>query len=123
MDTNSFIVSIETDYICKEVAEDVETRFDTSNYELERPIPKGKNKRTIGWIKDELGGKIMKKFVGLTAKTYSNLTNDGSEDKKAKGTKNCNIKRKLKFEDSKNYFEAAQLENKTNYQKKLNWRR
>ena len=30
MDTNSFIVSIETDYICKEVAEDIETRFDTS---------------------------------------------------------------------------------------------
>ena len=62
----------------------------------------------------------MKKFVGLTVKTYSYLTDDGNEDKKAEGTKNCNIKRKLKFEDSKNYFEAAQLENKTNYQKKLN---
>ena len=48
MDTNSFIVSIETDYICKEVAEDVETRSDTSNYELERPLPKRKNKRIIG---------------------------------------------------------------------------
>ena len=48
-------------------------------------------------MKDELGGKIMKKFVGLGAKTYSYLIDDGSEDKKAKGTKKCVIKRKLKF--------------------------
>ena len=46
------------------IAEDVETRFDTSNYELARPLPKGKNK-VIGLMKDELGGKIMTKFVGL----------------------------------------------------------
>ena len=38
--------------------ENVETRFHTSNYELDRPLPKGKNK-----MKDELVGKIMKKFV------------------------------------------------------------
>ena len=34
-------------------------------------------------MKDELGGKVMKKFVGLKAKTYSYLIDDGSEDKKA----------------------------------------
>ena len=49
-------------------------------------------------MKDEFGEKIMTKFVGLRAKTYSHLTDDGSEDKKAKGTKKCVIKRKLKFE-------------------------
>ena len=38
-------------------------------------------------MKDELGGKIMTKFVGLRAKTYSYLIDDGNEDKKAKGTK------------------------------------
>ena len=44
-------------------------------------------------MKGELGGKIMTKFVGLRAKTYSYLLNDGSEDKKAKGRKKCVIKK------------------------------
>ena len=52
MDTDSFLVYIKTDDIYKDIAEDVETRFDTSNYELEcnsaeRPLPKGKNKKVI----------------------------------------------------------------------------
>ena len=53
MDTGSFIVYIKTDDIYKDIAEDVETRFDTSNYELDRPLPKGKNKKVIRLIKDE----------------------------------------------------------------------
>ena len=48
-------------------------------------------------MKDELGGKIMKHIVGLKEKMYSYLIDDGSEDKKAKGTKKCVMKRKLKF--------------------------
>ena len=71
MDTNSFIVHVKTEDIYKDIAEDVETRFYTSNYELDRPLPKGKNKKVIGLMKDALGGKIMKEFVGLRAKTYS----------------------------------------------------
>ena len=66
--TDSFIVSIETDNIYKDITEDVETRFHTSVDELDRPLPKGKNKKVIGLMKDELGGKIMTKFVGLKAK-------------------------------------------------------
>ena len=54
--------------IYKDIAEDVETRFDTS---IDRPLPKSKNKKVIGLIKDELGGKIMAKFVGLKPKTYT----------------------------------------------------
>ena len=65
-------------------------------------------------MKDELGRKIMTKFVGLRAKTYSDLIDDGSEGKKAKGTKRCVIKRKLKFENYKNSLEAIQLDNKEN---------
>ena len=42
MNTDSFTVNIERDDIAEDVAEDVETRFDTSNYELDRPLPKGK---------------------------------------------------------------------------------
>ena len=93
MNTDIFIAHIKTDDIYKDIAEDVETRFDTSNYELDRSLPKGKNKKVIGLMKDELGGKIMTKFVGLRAKIYSYLTDDGSEDKKAKDTKKCVIKR------------------------------
>ena len=69
-------------------------------------------------MKDELGGKIMTKFFGLRAKAYSYLIDDGSEDKKAKNTKMCAIKRKLKFENYKNHLEATQLENKINHLKK-----
>ena len=70
-------------------------------------------------MKDELGGRIVTKFVGLRAKTYSYLLDDSSEDKKAKGTKMCVIKRKLKFQNYKNCLEATQLENKINYLKKM----
>ena len=53
-------------------------------------------------MKDELGGKIMTKFIGLRAKTYNYLIDDGSKVKKAKGTKKCVIKRKLKFKKQLN---------------------
>ena len=61
----------------------------------------GMNKKVIGMFKDELGGKIMKEFCALRAKTYAYLMDDDSEKKKAKGTKKCIIKRKIKFEDYK----------------------
>ena len=48
MDTDSFIVYIKRDDIYKGITKDVETRFDTSNYELDRSLPKGKNKKVIG---------------------------------------------------------------------------
>ena len=89
MDTESFTVYIKTCNNQKDIAEDIESTFDASNYELDRALPKGKNKKAIGLMKDELGiGKIMTKFVGLSAKTYSYLIDDGTDNKKAKGTKN-----------------------------------
>ena len=77
-------------------------RFDTSNYEVDRPLPTGKNKKVIGLMKDELGGKIITEFVTLRPKAYTYLTDDGKEDKKAKVTKKCVIKRMIKFDDYKN---------------------
>ena len=65
-------------------------------------------------MKDELGGKIMTKFVRLRAKTYNYLIDEGSEDKKPKGTKKCVIKIKFKFANYKNCLEEAKLENKVN---------
>ena len=97
MDTGSFTVYLKTGDICKEIAENVETRFDTSNFELNRSLPKEENKQVIGLKKDELGRKIMTKFVGLRAKTYSYLIDDNTEDKKAKSSKKCAIKRKHKL--------------------------
>ena len=94
MDTDSFIAYIKADDIYKDIAEDVETRFDTSNYELDRPLPKGKNRKVIGLMKDELVRKIMTKFAGLRAKTYSYLIDDGSDKKDDDGSV---IKRKIKF--------------------------
>ena len=68
-----------TDY--KDITEDIEIRFDTSNYELDRLLAKEKNKeRWISW-------KVMIEFVGLRTKKYSYLTDDGCEVKKAKCTK------------------------------------
>ena len=96
MDTDSFIMNIKTNYFYKDISNDVENRFDTSNYEVKRPLPIGKNKKIIGLMKDELGGKIITEFVTLRPKTYSFLTDDGKEDKKAKGTKKC-----IKFNDYK----------------------
>ena len=71
-------------------------------------------------MKDELGGKIMREFAALRAKTYSYLTENSGENKNAKGTKEYVIKRKLKFEDYKNCLEATQLENKINQLEKNN---
>ena len=47
MDTKSLVVYKKVKDILLDIAKDVETRFDTSNYELERPLPKGKNKRIL----------------------------------------------------------------------------
>ena len=92
MDTDSFIMNIKRNDFYEDVANDVENRFDTSNYEVNRPLPMGKNKKIIGLMKDELGAKIITEFVTLRPKTYSYLTDDGKEDKRAKGTKKCIMK-------------------------------
>ena len=89
MDTDSFIMSIKTKHFYKDIANDVEKRFDTSNYEADRPLATGKNKKVIG-------------LIYWRPKTYSYLTDDCKEDKRAKGTKKCVIKRMIKFNDYKN---------------------
>ena len=56
MDTDSLIYDIETDDFYKDIADDVESRFDTSGYVPNQPLPIGLNKKVIGLMKDELGG-------------------------------------------------------------------
>ena len=101
MDTDSFIMDIKTNDFYKDLANDFENRFDTSNCEVNRPLPMGKNKKVIGLMNNEQGGKIITEFVTLRPKTYSYLTDDTKEDKKAKGTKKCVIKMMIKFNDYK----------------------
>ena len=91
------------------IAKDVEIRSDTLNYELERPLPRGKNEKVIGLMKDKSGGKIMTEVAWLRPKTYSYLIDDMMKIKKI-GTKKCVIKQKLKLEDYKTCLEANQLE-------------
>ena len=62
-DTDSLIVHVKPEYVNSDLTGDVEKRFDTSNYETERPLPIRKNKKVIGLMKDELG-----KFVALRPK-------------------------------------------------------
>ena len=57
---------IKTDHIYKHIAEDVETRFGNSNYEINRQFPKGKCEKVIGLMKNKLRGSIMKEFPGKT---------------------------------------------------------
>ena len=95
------VYDIKTEDFYKDIAEDVETRFDTSGYEPNRPLPIGKNKKVIGLMKDELGGKIMKEFIGLRPKMYSYKIGGKDEPKKCKGIKQCVVKKTISFEDYK----------------------
>ena len=101
MDIDSFFIHMKTGDLYEDIADDVKKWFDTSNYveHDKKPLPTGKNKKIIGLFKDELGGKIIKEFVALRAKTYSYLMDDDTEYKKAKRTKKCVIKRILMFKD------------------------
>ena len=105
MDTDSFIIHIKTDDFYKDIANDVNEWFDTSNYDEndKRPLPSGRNKKVLGKCKDELGGKIITELIALTAKTYAYKNEDGSDHKKGKGTKKCVVKKDITFE---NYKEA-----------------
>ena len=102
MDTNSLVYRIKTEDFYADIADDVEERFDTSGYCLNRPLPIGLNKKVIGLMKDELGGAIMTEFVALRPKLYSYRKLDGACDKKCKGIKKCVVKNTLSFEDYKN---------------------
>ena len=108
VDTDSFIVHIETVDIYKDLPKNVEIIFDTLNYELDRLIHK---KWKTNWINERWIRQKNQEFVGLRAKTDRLLIDDSSKDKKAKM---C-VKRKLNFEDYKGCLEENQLESKINH--------
>ena len=73
MDTDSFIIYVETDDFHEDTSNDVNKWFDTSNYskDINRPLEKGKNEKAIGKFKDELGDFIMREFFAHRTKTYA----------------------------------------------------
>ena len=111
MDTDSFVINIFTEDFFEDINNDVERWFDTSNYDEndKRPLLMGKNKTVLEMFKDELGGKIMKKFCAVGAKKYTYLMDDDSEKKKAKGIKRCVKRRTLMFEN----YKDSSFNNKT----------
>ena len=93
MDTDSYVYDIKTEDFYKDIAEDVETRFDTSAYSKDdaRPLPIGKNKKVIGLMKDELSGGIMKEFIALRPKMYSYI-DDRSNSRSVKESKSVSLR-------------------------------
>ena len=88
MNTNSFIIYIKAEDFYKDIAGDVKKRYDTLNYEVDKPLPRGMNEKIIGLMKDALRAKIIAEFVAPRPKTCSYLTDDDKHVKKAKGSKN-----------------------------------
>ena len=68
MDTDSLVYDIETEDFYEDIVDDIPARFDTSGYCPNRPLPVGLNKKVIGLMKDELGGKIMTEICGIETK-------------------------------------------------------
>ena len=118
MDTDSLVYHIKTKDFYADIADDVQTRFDTSGYIPDRPLPVGLNKKVIGPMKDELGGKIITEFVALRPNLYSYKKLDGWEDKKCKGIKKCVVKKTLTFED----YKTCLFSNSTEYRSQLMFR-
>ena len=101
MDTDSLIYDIKTKDFHRDIADDVEDRFDTSGYVPDRLLPFGQNKKVIGLMKDELGGGIMREFITLRPKMYAYKVGN-SESKKCKGIKKCVVRKTISFEEYKN---------------------
>ena len=80
---DGFVIHIKTEGFYEDIAHHVEKLFDTSMIRMIKiPLPTDKNKKLMGLFKDELGGNIMKEFVGLTY-----LMDDDTEYKKQKKQK------------------------------------
>ena len=112
---------IQTDDFYHDIKHDTRKKFDTSVYPESHPsgIKTGVNKKVIGKFKDEAAGRQITHFVGLRPKLYSFKVEEKKEGEeemkgekkakgenkgeivKAKGVKDCVIKKSLSFEDYK----------------------
>ena len=104
MDTDSLVYHIKMEDFYTDITGDVKERFDTSRYDMadDKPLPIELNKKVIGLMKDELGGKIMIEFIALRPKLYAYRKLDNKEDKRCKVIKKCVVKNMISFDDYKN---------------------
>ena len=95
MDSDSFIIHIKTEGFYEDIADDVKRCLETAKYSEDdkRPLPTGMNKKVIGSMINQLGAKIMIEFVTLIPKTYSYLTDNDKNVKKANKKKKMGNKR------------------------------
>ena len=102
-DTDSLMYEIRTEDFYKDIAQDIKTKFDTSDYPKDHPsgILTGVNKKVIGMFKDEVAGKQIKSFVGLRPKLYLFEVEDDKTTKKCKGMKKNVVKKSIQMEDYK----------------------
>ena len=97
-DTDSVIIHVQTEDIFADMERNLD-EYDTSNYPADHPLFSMANKKVIGKMKDELGGRLMTEFIGLHPKMYSY---DGEDSgKRAKGVKKSVLKKTLTHEDYK----------------------
>ena len=108
MNSDSFIIHIKTEDYYEDIVGDLDSIYDTSNYEVDRPFPKGMNKKVIGLIKHELGRNSKTEFFGRRPETYTYLTDDDKNIKKAKGQKSV-VKRTLKFDGYHDCFHKNEI--------------
>ena len=110
MDTDSFIIDIQTEDFLKDISKDIKRCFDTSGYDknFDRPLEIGVNKKVLGKFKDELNGNIVTEFISIGPKVYAincgeyAFRNDNYKlqlMKKAKRTKKCIVKKHINFND------------------------
>ena len=104
-DTDSLMYQIQTEDFYKDISNDVESKFDTSDYPQSHPsgIPTGLNKKVIGMFKDEVAGKQITHFIGLRPKLYSFKIEEGKNIKKCKGIKKSVVSKGITFE---HYFDC-----------------
>ena len=101
-DTDTLMYEIETEDFFKDIKDDVECRFDTSDFPADHPSGiERKNKKVIGMMKDEATGKIIEEFVGLRGKLYSYKMHEEKEEKKCKGVKKSVVKKEISHQDYK----------------------
>ena len=121
MDTDSFILHIQTEDFYKDISHDVNEWFDTSEIskKANRPITPRINKKELGMMKFELGDDEMIECTNARAKLYAylyqNPNNEIHESKRAKGTKKCITKKELTYQDFKDSVENGTIKRKIQY--------
>ena len=104
-DTNSLVYQIYTDDFYRDMKEDMEQWYDTSDYPPSHPCHSKQNTERLGFFKDETNGVPILEFIGLRAKMYSIRLADGTTKMTAKGIDRGFVKRSIKHEQYRSCLE------------------